>query len=182
MDCTSRQSLDPWIVALAAMLAAMLLLVAVAEVLAGHAFGPPAQRDWAGELVKAEAALDRRDVPAALDAWTRAYGAALRSRHWQGLVAVADAYQRIGNAGGFAQEATAKARETYLAALFRARADGSVEGVLRAASAFADLGDWDVVDRALAIAEAVAARNPDAQARVRAFARRRDAAPQEMIR
>ena len=182
MDCISRRSIDPWIVTLASVLAAMLLLVAAAEVLAGHAIGPAARRDWTGELLKVESALERGDVSAALTAWIDAYGAALRSRHWEGMVAVADVYRRIGQVGGFTPQATAKAREIYLAALFRARADGSVEGVLRTADAFAALGDWEVVERALAVAETVAARNPDAQARVRAYARRRDVAPLEITR
>jgi hypothetical protein len=45
-----------------------------------------------------------------------------------------------------------RARADYLTTLFRARARGSVEGVLGACEGFADLGDRDVVTACLRIA------------------------------
>ena len=48
-------------------------------------------------------------------------------------LAVGDAYRQIGDAGSFRRTAGAKARQSYLTALFRARGEGSVDGVLRVA-------------------------------------------------
>ena len=90
------------------------------------------------------------------------------------MVAVGEAYRRIGARAGFRAIADAKARETYLAALFRARSQGSVEGVLRAAQGFADLGDHAVVEQCLSVARSVAAQSKDPRAdeRVGMFAER----------
>jgi len=49
----------------------------------------------------------------------------------------------------------AKARELYLSALFRARQQGSVEGVRRAAAAFDALGDRDIAANATRMAAAL---------------------------
>jgi len=59
-----------------------------------------------------------------------------------------------------------------LEALARARRVGSLDGVLSAAEGLAALGDREGVERAIRIAEALAAGNPEARADVRAFARR----------
>jgi hypothetical protein len=64
----------------------------------------------------------------------------LKSRHWQGMVAAADTYRALGARAGFREASIAKGRQTYLTALFRARSEGSVEGVLRTAERFAELG------------------------------------------
>src|SRR3972149_5405313 len=88
--------------------------------------------------------------------------------------AAADVSRRLGDLDGFRRAWEVKARETYLAALFRARQDASLDGVLRVAEAFADLGDAAVVQRCLDIARAVAAQARDARGedRVRVFAER----------
>lgn len=108
------------------------------------------------EVADGIAAVDRalraRNVSAALAAWHPAYMAALRDRRWDSLIDVADARLRIERATGFGKVGESKARELYLMALFRARRDGSVAGVLRAAIAFDQLGDRDVAARALGIA------------------------------
>lgn len=66
----------------------------------------------------------------------------------------------------------ADARAAYLGALARARRAGSLDGVLSAAEGLAVLGDREGVERAIRIAEALAAGDPEAQADVRAFAQR----------
>ena len=118
--------------------------------------------------------MSRNDLTRAVMLWREEYAAELRSRHWEGLVAVADVYRRLGDLDGFRRASEVKARETYLAALFRARQDASLDGVLRVAEAFADLGDAEVVQRCLDIARAVAAQARDARGedRVRVFAER----------
>src|SRR5213594_3970757 len=98
------------------------------DLFADHALGTQTQIAWSAHLQKVDAALARNDVNDAESAWREAYAAALKSRHWEGLVAVGDAYRRLGDRAGFHNTSDAKARETYLAALFRARSQGSLEG------------------------------------------------------
>lgn len=119
---------------------------------------------WARALGEVDGALARKNVSAAELAWHHAYGAALRSRRWEGLVEVGDAYLKIGRAAGRPRAWEAKARRIYLAALFRARQQGSLDGVLRTTEAFAALGDHEVVRQGLRIAERMAAESPDAGA------------------
>jgi hypothetical protein len=67
-----------------------------------------------------------------------------RAMTWQVLVQSGDAARVRGDVAG--------ARRAYMAALMRARGEGSVAGVLRAAEGFRALGDHDVVERALRMA------------------------------
>jgi hypothetical protein len=154
--------------------ALMVLALAVTDVFAGHAFATESQVDWKARLAKVDEAAGKNDIAGALSLWREAYAAALRSRHWEGLVAVGEAYRRLGDLGGFRKAAGAKAREIYLAALFRARQEASLDGVLRAAETFADLGDVPGVEHCLNVARPLAAETRDARAeqRVRAFAER----------
>ena len=170
---SSRWSLQ-FIFAVAAMIALMLLVAIVSEVIAGHAVATESQIAWKGHLDKVEEALSRNDLTQAAMLWREAYTAALRSRHWEGMVAVADAYRRLGGLAGFGRASEAKARQIYLAALFRARQEGSLDGVLRVAEGFADLGDRTVVDRCIDIARSVAVQARDARGeqRVRVFTER----------
>ena len=170
---SSRWSLQ-FIFAVAAMIALMLLVVIVSEVIAGHAVATESQIAWKAHLDKVEEALSRNDLTQAAMLWREAYAAALRSRHWEGMVAVADAYRRVGGLAGVGRASEVKAREIYLAALFRARQEGSLDGVLRVAEAFADLGDREVVDRCIDIARTVAVQARDARGeqRVRVFTER----------
>jgi hypothetical protein len=117
-------------------------------------------------------ALARGNVGAAERSAHIAYAAALASRSWEGLLEAGDAHRRIGEVSGQRAAAAAQAREAYLAALFRARQQSALDGVLRAAEAFADLGDQDAAARGVRIAEGLAARDPEAQADVRAVAAR----------
>lgn len=134
----------------------------------------PAPSPWAVHIQRVDHALARKDVSAAEQAWREAYGAALRSRTWEGMIEVGDAMLRIGGVVGSPQAPTAKARQLYLVALFRARGQGSLEGVLRAAEAFAALGDREMVYQGIRIAEGLTAQgsNEDARARLRTLAER----------
>lgn len=129
---------------------------------------------WIAPIRKVDDALARKDMSAAEQAWHEAYGAALGSRHWEGMLAVGDATLRIGEVVGSRQAPSAKARRLYLAALFRAREQGSLEGVLRTAEAFAALGDREVVYQSIRIAEGLTAQgsDEDSRARLRALAER----------
>lgn len=121
---------------------------------------------WAAYLEMVDAALAQHDVRTAVRAWREAHAAALRTRAWRPLAEVGDAVIRIGRADGYRPGYVAQARETYMAALVRARAGRSVEGVLRVAESFAALGDLHVVDQCLSIAEGLGA-NADHEVIVR---------------
>jgi hypothetical protein len=151
------------------------------EFLADHGVGLDLDVAWQVQLARVDAALARNDLAGAEILWAEAYVAAIKSRHWEGMVAAGDIYRRLGGLGGFRKLADAKAREAYLAALFRARNRGSLQGVLRAAQAFAELGDPEVVEQCIRVARSVAARswNPRAEERVRTFVERWDARARE---
>jgi len=127
---------------------------------------------WVGPLQRMNTALASKNVTAAEEAWHDAHRAALGSRQrWDGLIEVGEAYLRIGEVANERQAAQPTARRLYLTALLRARQQGSLDGVLRTAEAFAALGDREVVMQCLRVADQVAerARDPQAHARVEAF-------------
>jgi hypothetical protein len=111
---------------------------------------------WRSDLRTADDAVARNDVHAAARALQAGYGAALGSRAWDGMLEVADAYLRIGDVIPAWAMARTRARAIYLTALFRARQQNSLDGVLACVEAFAALGDRDVVGQGLRIAEALA--------------------------
>ncbi len=125
---------------------------------------------WVGPLQRVDDALAWKDVRVAERAWNAAYVAALGSGRWDGMVEVGEAYLRIGEVAGDLKLSHPTARRSYQEALFRARAEGSLDGVLRVAEAFAALGDGEVVEQCLRIAESLAARAGDPQVRDRVYA------------
>lgn len=131
---------------------------------------------WKSHLLQVETSLIRGDVGAAERAWHDAYRTAFGSRRWDGLVEVGDAYLLIGEAAKGREVAEARARMLYLSALFRARQQGSLEGVLRTSEAFRALGDREVVEQGLRIAERLAAQTGGAETleRMHAFKERWD--------
>ena len=92
-----------------------------------HVLGADPDVAWQAQLERVEAALARNDLAGAEMLWSEAYVAAIKSRYWEGMVAAGDSYRRLGELGGFRKLSDAKAREAYLAALFRARSRGSLE-------------------------------------------------------
>jgi len=125
---------------------------------------------WTAHLRQIDDALARNDVNGATHAWHEAYLTAVSSRGWEGMVAVGDASLRIGEVTGSRQATEGKARWLYLVALFRARQHNSLDGVLRAAEAFAALGDREDAYRSLQLAKSLAAQLPYTQARARVHA------------
>lgn len=75
------------------------------------------------------------------------------------MIAVGDAFLRIGAEAGAASGARSNARQAYLNALIRAHRDGSIEGMRRTAEAFAALGDHAVATQCRRVADALAAAN-----------------------
>ena len=127
---------------------------------------------WAPHLEAMDLAIAANDASAAVLAWRRAYSAALDQPGWRGLVDVADAALHIASIPGFRKAAESRARESYWTALFRARRQGSLTGVLDAAEAFSALGDRVMVEQCIRIAERLALLTGDAEAadRVRTLA------------
>ena len=130
------------------------------------------QAPWTPHLEGMDTAIATNNASAAVLAWRHAYAAALDQPGWRGLVEVAGAALRIGAIPGFRKAAESRARESYWTALFRARRQGSLNGVLDAAEAFGTLGDRVMVEQCIRIAERLALLTGDADAsdRVRALA------------
>jgi hypothetical protein len=161
------------IFALAALLLVLLVAgLAVMEMLTAEAPSTVAPHAWTAPLDQADAALARGDAATAMSAWREAQAAALRSGHWEGMIAVGDASRRLAGTGRDRSDGLARARQAYLTALFRARRERSLDGLLSAAIAFGELGDRDVLGQALRIAEQQAGRDPLSRARVRTVADR----------
>jgi len=99
-----------------------------------------------------------------LRAMNEAYRAALGTRTWEGMLAVGEASLRLGRAAHQGSTPRAEARRAYLTALFRARGERSLPGVLRTGEAFAALGDRDAVAQSIHIAESLPAYATDPRA------------------
>lgn len=133
---------------------------------------PAQQRSWTTSIAAMDRAIATGNATAAVRAWREAYAAALDDPGWAALLDVAAACRRIGAIPGFAKTSEARARETYWTALFRARRQGSLNGVLQAAEAFGALGDRSMVEQCIHVAERLAALTGDGDAaqRVRTLA------------
>ena len=128
---------------------------------------------WTAELERVDEALTSNDVPGAIHAWRNAYTAAIGSRRWDAMLDVGYVYLRIGERTKIRRVHEAKAREAFLVALFRARRESSLDGVLRTGQAFAGLGDREVVIHCIRIAEGIAAqRDPATRELVQQWAER----------
>ena len=127
---------------------------------------------WTAHLDAMDTAIAANNASAAVLSWRHAYAAALDQPGWRGLVDVAGAALRIGSIPGFKKAAESRARESYWTALFRARRQGSLNGVLDTAEAFGALGDRVMVEQCVRIAERLAVLTGDAEAaeRVRGLA------------
>ena len=132
----------------------------------------PSASSTAERITAIGEAVQRGDLAAARAAWDDAYRSLRRTRDWQSMAALGDAALEVASASGARQPWDADARQAYLGALFRARADASLDGVLRATDAFATLGDRDIAEEGLRIAELVALRTGTAEARHRVLAHR----------
>ena len=159
--------------------------VLVTLILAGAVFGIRSERgpDVADTrstgviLERLERALEQGDARAAQRAWHDAHVSALRA-DWQTRVAVGEAALRLRDAGQDPQAASARARQSYLAALFVARAERSREGAVRVAEAFAALGDEEPAAQSLRVADAISGpADADLEARQEALRARLSRVP-----
>jgi hypothetical protein len=108
---------------------------------------------WTPHIAAVNSALAAGDLTAAAAASTEAYRAALANRRWEGLLEAADAHLRVADAAGARQAGVPRARQLYLAALFRARDARSLDGVVRTAQAFDRLGDREAAGHAMRVAQ-----------------------------
>jgi hypothetical protein len=105
------------------------------------------ERQWQVAIESIDEALRLGDTAGAAARWREAYGMAIRSGGWSQLADVGDAALRIGDAPALQPSAAGAARQSYLTALYRARAQRSAEGIGRVCEAFLLLGDRDVAER-----------------------------------
>jgi hypothetical protein len=115
---------------------------------------------WVPAIREVDAKLRAHNIRSATEAWHKAYWGARRGQGWEGMLAVGEAYLRIGEASGAHRAAQAMARQNYLDALFRARDARSIDGVLRVARAFEALGDHEVARACQRIAADLASVKP----------------------
>jgi len=120
---------------------------------------------WSQRMALVDQALAAQNLSRAIYEWREAYGAALGSRQWEALIAVGDAALRIEALAGRSGTLRAEARNAYLTALFRARAQRSTEGVERVVEAFARLGDGEAVERGRQTVRELVGHDHEAQAR-----------------
>lgn len=162
MGTTRAQRLFIYVVLAVATLAAALEVTAAR----GGDPTPKPRTPWLAPLESMNQAIERGDVSSAEMARREAYRAAIASRRWEGFLAAGDAILRLGEATQSRSRAEPEARRLYFPALFRARGQQSLDGVLLATEAFARLGDGDVVEKGLRMARDLAGSDPEAQARV----------------
>ena len=130
---------------------------------------PEVSSAWGPSLQAMRTALESGDVRTANTAWLRAYGEAQRARSWEAFLAVGEASLALGTAPGSPIDARARARQLFLAALFRARDAQSLDGVLAASSAFAVLGDHEIVEQGIRMGRRLAGTDAVALDRVERF-------------
>ena len=142
------------------------------------ALGPdrPPHPSWVGHVRVMNEALANQDIRAAVRARHGAHMAAIADPGWDGLLSVGEASLRLGAAAGVRQVSERWARRAFLLAFVRARETGSVEGMLRAAEAFAALGEREAAQRCARVAGELAGKNGDQRERdrVRALLARLD--------
>ncbi|OLC13262.1 MAG: hypothetical protein AUH29_13145 [Candidatus Rokubacteria bacterium 13_1_40CM_69_27] len=114
---------------------------------------------WAEQVARVEDAVVGGDATAMLRTWQAACLEALGSQQWEPMIAVGDAALRVGRATGFTIAFEAKARQAYHVALFRAHKQVSLEGIRRAAGGFDQVGDREVAEQALRLAQGLAERH-----------------------
>jgi len=113
---------------------------------------PEASPAWTQRIALVDEAIGRSDLSRAIYEWREAYGAAIRSGRSEGLIAVGDRAMRLAEIGAGAGYFRHEARDLYMHAAFRARAERSPETILRIADAFDRLGDTQRADAARKVA------------------------------
>jgi hypothetical protein len=145
---------------------------------AAETVGADTRPAWQIALETMDRALAAGNISGAEMAWRHAYGLAIRSRQWPALLAAGDGALRIGDRVLVKRPYRARAADAWRNALFLARAQQSVDGVLQVAEDFARLGDAEGVTQVLRIADGLAATDASGEARRRVLdARQRLTSP-----
>jgi hypothetical protein len=96
---------------------------------------------WVRRIARVDEALARADLSRAIYEWREAYGAALRAGSSDGLIAVGDRAIRIAELAGGSGYFLREAREVYVHAALRARAERSRDTIFGIAELFEQRGD-----------------------------------------
>jgi hypothetical protein len=131
--------------------AALVLSITVVARVPGVIVRPEEVPAWTVRVGLVDDALGEGNLSRAFYEWREAYGDAFRSGSWEALAGVGDAAMRIEGVAGQRSGYRAEARRVYLAALLRARAQGSAAGADRVAEAFDRLGDHEMARQARVI-------------------------------
>jgi hypothetical protein len=126
--------------------------------LARRAGEPP----WAADLRAAHVVLSDGDPQAAEAALDTAYGEALGSADWAGLLEVGDAYRRLSAVGRVAAAIEAKACRAYADAASAAHRRASAEGLRRVADTVAAWGNQEAALEIVFLAEDLGPWGPEA--------------------
>jgi hypothetical protein len=102
---------------------------------------PEATPAWVQRIAYVDDALGRSDLSRAVYEWREAYGAAVRTKGFEGLIAVADRAIKLAEHRGGSGYFRTEARDVYLQAALRAHAQGSRHTILEIAEVFEKLGD-----------------------------------------
>jgi hypothetical protein len=114
---------------------------------------PESTPAWTQRIALVDDAIERSEVSRAVYEWREAYGAAVRTKGSEALIAVADRAIRIAELSGGSGYFVNEARYIYLHAAGRARAERSRETILKIAEAFDRLGDAERASQVRRIAE-----------------------------
>jgi hypothetical protein len=155
----------------------MMLVIAVAISGCGAKNGDPYAASWDQYIQVMDDALTRGDLKTAEMARQEAFLSARGSRRWDAMAAVGDASVRLMQSPGASPTLRPEARRIYLWALFRARHQGSLEGVMRVSEALIQMGDRAAARDGLAMANAMltaSREDRDGANRVKALSDRLD--------
>ena len=114
---------------------------------------PEATPAWVQRVALVDDAIERSEVSRAVYEWREAYGAAVRTKGSEALIAVAERAIRIAELSGGSGYFVNEARYIYLHAAGRARAERSRETILKIAEAFDRLGDTERASQVRRLAE-----------------------------
>ena len=98
---------------------------------------------WVKRIALVDEALGRGELSRAVYEWREAYGAALRSRRSEALIAVGDRAVRLAELSSGSGYFLTEARYVYVHAALRARAERSRDTILGIAEVFDKLGDTE---------------------------------------
>ena len=107
---------------------------------------------WTQRIALVDEAIGRSDLNRAIYEWREASGAALRRGRSEGLIAVGDRAIRIAELAGGSGYFLREAREVYVHAALRARAERAPDTIFEIAARFEGRGDAERAEQVRRIA------------------------------